>query len=230
MDKNLQADADFQSQLPLLKERLLAMGGEVEEQVRSAVRSLVDRDCDLAERTLLADGPINALHIEIDRLCLDLIASNLPGQEDVRIVISGVKINNDLERIGDVAVNIAEATVRYLQHPPVKPLIDIPRMAELSQSMLRDSLNSYVRHSMSLGTDVVARDALVDDLEVNVRRELIGAVLEKPEATEPAIDLLLISRYVERISDHAASIAEEVIFMVSGRDIRHQRKENVTIS
>ena len=230
MDKNLQADADFQSQLPLLKERLLAMGGEVEEQVRSAVRSLVDRDCDLAERTLLADGPINALHIEIDRLCLDLIASNLPGQEDVRIVISGVKINNDLERIGDVAVNIAEATVRYLQHPPVKPLIDIPRMAELSQSMLRDSLNSYVRHSMSLGTDVVARDALVDDLEVNVRRELIGAMLEKPEATEPAIDLLLISRYVERISDHAASIAEEVIFMVSGRDIRHHRKENVSIS
>ena len=229
MDKNLQADADFQSQLPLLKERLLAMGGEVEEQVRSAVRSLVDRDCDLAERTLLADGPINALHIEIDRLCLDLIASNLPGQEDVRIVISGVKINNDLERIGDVAVNIAEATIRYLQHPPVKPLIDIPRMAELSQSMLRDSLNSYVRHSMSLGTDVVARDALVDDLEVNVRRELIGAMLEKPEATEPAIDLLLISRYVERISDHAASIAEEVIFMVSGRDIRHHRKENVTI-
>ena len=230
MDKNLQADADFQSQLPLLKERLLAMGGEVEEQVRSAVRSLVDRDCDLAEKTLLGDGSINSFHIEIDKLCFDLIASNLPSPEDVRIVISGVKINNDLERIGDVAVNIAEATVRYLQHPPVKPLIDIPRMAELSQSMLRDSLNSYVRHSMSLGTDVVARDALVDDLEENVRRELIGAVLEKPEATEPAIDLLLISRYVERISDHAASIAEEVIFMVSGRDIRHQRKENVTIS
>lgn len=230
MDKNLQTDADFQSQLPLLKERLLAMGGEVEEQVRAAVRSLVDRDCDLAEKTLLADGPVNALHIEIDRLCLDLIASNLPGQKDVRIVISGVKINNDLERIGDVAVNIAEATVRYLQHPPVKPLIDIPRMAELSQSMLRDSLNSYVRHSTSLGTEVVARDALVDDLEVNVRRELIGAMLEKPETTEPALDLLLISRYVERISDHAASIAEEVIFMVSGRDIRHHRKENFTVS
>ena len=190
----------------------------------------VDRDIELAEKTLLGDGPVNALHIEIDKLCFDLIASNLPSQEDVRVVISGVKINNDLERIGDIAVNISESTVRYLQHPPVKPLIDIPRMAELSQSMLRDSLNSYVRHSMSLGTDVVARDALVDDLEENVRRELIGAVLEKPEATEPAIDLLLISRYVERISDHAASIAEEVIFMVSGRDIRHQRKENVTIS
>ena len=228
MDKNLPNNADFQSQLPLLKERLLAMGGEVEEQVRSAVRSLVDRDIDLAEKTLLGDGSINSLHIEIDKLCFDLIASNLPSQEDVRIVISGVKINNDLERIGDVAVKISESTLRYLQHPPVKPLIDIPRMADLSQSMLRDSLNSYVRHSTSLGTEVVSRDVLVDELQVNVRRDLVGAMLEKSETIEPALDLLLISRYVGQISDHAASIAEEVIFMVSGRDIRHQRKESFT--
>ena len=137
MDKSLRNTADFKSQLALLKERLLAMGGEVEEQVRSAIRSLVDRDIELAEKTLLGDGPVNALHIEIDKLCFDLIASNLPSQEDVRVVISGVKINNDLERIGDIAVNISESTVRYLQHPPVKPLIDIPRMFELSQSMLR---------------------------------------------------------------------------------------------
>ena len=229
MDKSLRNTADFKSQLALLKERLLAMGGEVEEQVRSAIRSLVDRDIELAEKTLLGDGPVNALHIEIDKLCFDLIASNLPSQEDVRVVISGVKINNDLERIGDIAVNISESTVRYLQHPPVKPLIDIPRMFELSQSMLRDSLNSYVRQSTALGIEVVARDTLVDELEIKVRRELIGTMLEKPETIEPALDLILISRYGERISDHAASISEEVIFMVSGRDIRHQRTENSTV-
>jgi len=229
LDKSLRNTADFKSQLALLKERLLAMGGEVEEQVRSAIRSLVDRDIELAEKTLLGDGPVNALHIEIDKLCFDLIASNLPSQEDVRVVISGVKINNDLERIGDIAVNISESTVRYLQHPPVKPLIDIPRMFELSQSMLRDSLNSYVRQSTALGIEVVARDTLVDELEIKVRRELIGTMLEKPETIEPALDLILISRYGERISDHAASISEEVIFMVSGRDIRHQRTENSTV-
>jgi len=229
LDRNLQSTADFQPQLALLKERLLAMGGEVEEQFRSVVRSLVERDIDLAEKALLGDGPINALHIEIDKLCFDLIASNLPSQEDVRIVISGVKINNDLERIGDLAVNIAESIVRYLQHSPVKPLIDIPRMAEVSQSMLRDSLNSFVRHSTALGTEVVARDALVDDLEIGVSRELVGTMLKKSETIEPALDLILISRYVKRIADHAASISEEVIFMVSGRDIRHQRNENSTV-
>ena len=230
MDKNLQNSADFQPQIDRLKERLLTMGGEVEEQVRSAVRSLVDRDLERAEKTLCGDGPINASHIKIDKLCFELIANSLPNHEDVRTVISGVKINNDLERIANLAVNISESTIHYLQYPPVKPLIDIPRMAELAQTMLRDSLNSYVRHSTALGAEVVARDALVDDLKMNVFRELIGTMLKKPETVEPALDLILISRHVERIADHAASIAEEVIFMVSGRDIRHQRKESFTVS
>ncbi len=230
MDKNLQNSASFQPQIDLLKERLLTMGGEVEEQVRSAVRSLVDRDLERAEKTLCGDGPINAFHIEIDKLCFELIANSLPNHEDVRTVISGVKINNDLERIADLAVNISESTIHYLQYPPVKPLIDIPRMAELVQAMLRDSLNSYVRHSAALGTKVVVRDAVVDDLKMNVFRELVGTMLGKAETIEPALDLILISRHVERISDHAASIAEEVIFMVLGRDIRHQRKESFTVS
>ena len=156
--------------------------------------------------------------------------NSLPNHEDVHTVISGVKINNDMERIADLAVNISESTIHYFQHPPVKPLIDIPRMAELAQTMLGDSLNSYVRHSTALGAEVVARDALVDDLKMNVFRELIGTMLKKPETVEPALDLILISRHVERIADHAASIAEEVIFMVSGRDIRHQRKESSTVS
>ena len=230
MDKNLRNSADFQPQIDRLKERLLTQGGEVEEQVRSAVRSLVDRDLERAEKTLCGDGPINASHIKIDKLCFELIANSLLNHEDIRTVISGVKINSDLERIADLAVNISASTIHYLQHPPVKPLIDIPRMAELAQTMLRDSLNSYVRHSTALGAEVVARDALVEDLKMNVFRELIGTMLKKPETVEPALDLILISRHVERIADHAASIAEEVIFMVSGRDIRHQRKESSTVS
>ena len=208
-----------------LKTRLLAMGGEAEEQARAAVRALVETDLSLAERVLRGDEPINRLHMEIDRRCYDLLVNHQPTPTDVRVVVSGVKINGDLERIGDVAVNIAEATFRYLQHPPVKPLIDIPRMADHAQGMLRDALNAYVRHATDLAYDVLDRDDVLDGLKDRVFRELLRYMVQNPATTEPALDLILISRHLERIGDHATNIAEEVIFMVSGCDVRHHAQE-----
>ncbi len=225
---NRSAIADFDEALSTLKERLLAMGGQVEEQVRASVQALVSRDLDLAERVLGGDGPINDLEIEIDKRCYELLVSHHPGAEEVRVVVSGLKINSDLERIGDFAINIAEATFRYLQHPPVKPLIDIPRMADLAQGMLRDSLNAYVRHGTDLAREVLDRDDELDGLKEQVFRELLSYVLQNPATTEPALELILISRHLERIGDHATNVAEEVIFMVSGRDVRHHAQEGRT--
>ena len=219
------AISHFDDALSTLKERLLAMGGQAEEQVRASVRALVKRDLDLAEQVSTGDRSINNLEIEIDKRCYELLVNYDPSPDDIRVVVSGLKINNDLERIGDFAVNIAEATFRYLQHPPVKPLIDIPRMADLAQAMLRDALNAYVRGGTDLARDVLDRDDDLDGLKDQVFRELLSYMLQNPATTEPALELILISRHLERIGDHATNVAEEVIFMVSGRDIRHHAQE-----
>ena len=215
----------FQEELAELRARLLVMGGEAEEQVRISVRALVDRDHDLAEQVLAGDRAINKLHIEIDRRCFKLLALHQPMATDLRVIVSGVKINSDLERVGDFAVNIAEASLRYLEHPAVKPLIDIPRMAEIAQGMLRDALNAYVEQDITLAQEVLDRDDTLDALKNQVFRELLSFILEDPETTEPALDLILISRHLERIGDHATNIAEEVIFIASGRDVRHHAQE-----
>ena len=140
---------------------------------------------------------------------------------DLRAIVSAVKINTDLERVGDLAVNIAEAVRRYLQHPPVKKLIDIPRMAEIAQKMLRESLDAFVRRDVELAQGVLNQDDLLDTLKTQVFRELLTYMLQDQTKIEPALDLILISRHLERIGDHATNVAEDVIFMVSARDVRH---------
>ena len=201
------------------------MGGLAEERVRLAVRSLVDRDRALVERVLGGDAAINQLHIEIDDRCFKLLALHQPMAVDLRAIVSATKINSDLERVGDLAVNIAEAVRRYLQHPPVKELIDIPRMAEISQAMLRDSLDSYVRRDTALAQTVLDRDDELDSLKTTVFRDLLDHMLVDAATIEPSLDLILISRHLERIGDHATNVAEYVIFMVSARDVRHHADE-----
>ncbi len=215
----------FRDELKHLKERLLVMAGAAEEQVRDAMRALVDRDHALAERVLTGDGVINQLHIEIDERCFQLLALHQPMATDLRVVVSAVKINSDLERVGDFAINIAEATLRYLQHPSVKPLIDIPRMADIAQGMLRDALDAYVRQDTVLAQEVLDRDDSVDRLKDQVFHELMGFMCTDQVVAQPALDLLLISRHLERIGDHATNIAEEAIFIVSGLDVRHHGQE-----
>ena len=215
----------FQEELQQLKTRLLEMGGLAEDRVRAAVQALVERDPAVVERVLGGDGPINQLHIEIDSRCFKLLALHQPMAVDLRAIVSAVKINTDLERVGDLAINIAEAVRRYMRHPPVKELIDIPRMAEIAQSMLRDSLDSYVRRDIALAQSVLNQDDELDALKTQVFRDLLTHMLQDPSTIEPALDLILISRHLERIGDHATNIAEDVIFMVSARDVRHHAGE-----
>jgi phosphate transport system protein len=211
----------FQQDLDALKERLLAMGGLAEERVREAVRGLMDRDNSALDGVLAGDQPINDLHMEVDDRCFKLLALHQPMAADLRVIVAAVKINTDLERVGDLAVNIAEAGKRYLRHAPVKPLIDIPRMGELAQKMLRDALDAFVRRDIALAEAVLAADDTLDALKTQIFRELLTYMLQAPETIEPALDLILISRHLERIGDHATNVAEDVIFILSAKDVRH---------
>jgi len=215
----------FQEELAALKERLLVMGGLAEERVRLAVEALVSTDMALIDRVLEGDGPINQLHIEIDSRAFKMLALYQPMAADLRAIVAAVKINTDLERVGDLAVNIAEAAKRYVQHRPVKPLIDIPRMAEIAQRMLRDALDAFVRRDDGLARAVLNEDDKLDALKTQVFRELLTYMLQDPATIEPALDLILISRHLERIGDHATNVAEDVIFMVLAKDVRHHAGE-----
>ena len=215
----------FQDDLEAVKERLLAMGGLAEERVRAAVRSLVERDPALVDQVLTGDGPLNRLHIEIDHRCFTMLALHQPMASDLRTIVAAVKINNDLERVGDLAVNIAQAARRYLEHPPVKELIDIPRMAVVAQGMLRDALDAYVRQDTALAERVLDQDDELDALKTQVFRDLLTHMLRDQNTIEASLDLILISRHLERIGDHATNVAEDVIFMVSARDVRHHSDE-----
>jgi phosphate transport system protein len=215
----------FQEELGGLQERLLAMGGLAEERVREAVRALVTRDAAAVERVLAGDEPINDLHIEIDDRCFKLLALHQPMAADLRAIVAAVKINTDLERVGDLAVNVAEAAKRYLLHPPVKPLIDIPRMGDIAQRMLRDALDAFVRRDTALAQQVLDADDTLDALKTQVFRELLTYMLQDPHTIEPSLDLILVSRHLERIGDHATNIAEDVIFLVSAKDVRHHTED-----
>jgi phosphate transport system protein len=211
----------FQEELALLQERLLAMGGFAEERLRESVLCLSTRDPGLVERVLGGDEPINDLHIEVDDRCFKLRALHQPMAADLRAIGAAVKINTVLERVGELAVNIAEAAGRYLRHAPVKPLIDIPRMADIAQRMLRDALDAFVRRDMALAEAVLAADDELDALKSQIFRELLTYMMQDGTTIEPALDLILVSRHLERIGDHATNVAEDVIFMVSARDVRH---------
>ncbi len=211
----------FQDELEQLKARLLEMGGLAEEHVRLAVQGLVKRDRPVLDRVLVADEAVNRLHLEVDNRCFKLLALYQPMAADLRTIVSAVKINADLERVGDLAVNIAEAARRYAGHPPVKKLIDIPLMADIAQTMLRDALDSFVRRDVDLAQHVLDEDDRLDALKTQVFRELLTYMLQDPTTIEPALDLILVSRHLERIGDHATNVAEDVIFIVSARDVRH---------
>jgi phosphate transport system protein len=215
----------FQEELEQLKRRLLEMGGLAEENVRLAVQGLVDRDHELIESVLLGDEPLNALHIELDNRSFTLLALYQPMAADLRTIVAALKINTDLERVGDLAVNIAEAARRYASHLPVKKLIDIPRMASIAQTMLRDALDAFVRRDVDLAQQVLNEDDKLDALKTQIFRELLTYMLQDPSTIEPALDLILVSRHLERIGDHATNIAEDVIFIVSARDVRHHARE-----
>jgi phosphate transport system protein len=211
----------FREELEALQGRLLEMGGLAEERVRAALQGLVSRDPAIINKVLSGDEPINQLHIEVDNRCFRLLALHQPMATDLRAIVAAVKINTDLERVGDLAVNIAEASKRYIGHAPVKPLIDIPQMGDIAQAMLRDALDAYVKRDMDLAHRVLSEDDRLDSLKTQVFRDLLTHMLQNQSTVEPSLDLILVSRHLERIGDHATNIAEDVIFMVSALDVRH---------
>jgi phosphate transport system protein len=214
----------FREELEALKGRLLEMGGLAEERVRAAVQGLAARDMPLIDRVLRGDEPVNALHIEVDERCFRLLALHQPMATDLRSIVAAVKINTDLERVGDLAVNIAEAAKRYSTHPPVKKLIDIPQMGDIAQAMLRDALDAYVRRDTGLAHQVLNEDDRLDSLKTQVFRELLTYMLRDPTTVEPALDLILVSRHLERIGDHATNVAEMVYFAATGEHLGDRAK------
>jgi phosphate transport system protein len=211
----------FREELEALQGRLLEMGGLAEERVRAALEGLVSREPAIINKVLSGDEPINQLHIEVDNRCFRLLALHQPMATDLRAIVAAVKINTDLERVGDLAVNIAEASKRYIGHAPVKQLIDIPQMGQIAQAMLRDALDAFVRRDTELATRVLNEDDRLDSLKTQVFRDLLTYMLQNQNTVEPSLDLILVSRHLERIGDHATNIAEDVIFMVSALDVRH---------
>ena len=215
----------FEEELQVLKNRLLSMGALVEDRVHRAVQALMERDLSAAEVVSNGDQEVNDLQIEIDDRCVKVLALQQPMAADLRFITSAIKINADLERIGDQAVNIAENAARILSHPPLKPLIDLPRMAEIAQRMTRDSLDAFVRRDPELARNILARDDEVDQLKDQVFRVLLTYMMADPATIERALGLILISRNLERIADHATNIAEDVIFVVEAKDVRHHHEE-----
>ena len=225
MEATGKLERHFEEELRQLQQRLLAMGGLAEERLRIAVAALVERDPRTLRRVIEGDEPINRLHLEIDERAFTLLALHQPMAGDLRAIVAAIKINTDLERVGDLAVNIGQAAERYLLHPPVKPLIDIPRMADIAQRMLHAALDAFVRRDTQLAQHVLDQDDELDALKTQVFRELITYMLQDPNTVAPSLDLILVSRHLERIGDHATNIAEDVIFMVSARDVRHHAAE-----
>ena len=208
-----------------LKQRLLLMGGLAEERVSLAMRALTDRDVAAIRQVILGDEPLNQMHLEIDDRCFKLLSQRRSADVDLRTIVAAMKINSDLERVGDLAVNIAEASERYVSHAPVKPLIDLPRMGVLAQRMLWEALDAFVSGNIVAAREVLEQDDVLDQLKDQIFRELLTYMLGDPHTIEPAIDLILIARHLERIGDHATNIAEDIIFMVSARDVRHPGRD-----
>ncbi len=215
----------FDVELKNLKEKLLRMSSLAEEAISASIKALVERNTSLADKVLKSDDAINMLEIEIDELSLKLLALYQPEAGDLRFITSAMKIINDLERIGDLAVNIAERTVYLLSVPLLKPLIDIPRMAKSTQGMLRDSINAFVNNDAKLAWNVCLRDDEVDQLNDQLFRELLTYMTQDHKNIERALALILIARNLERIADHSTNISEDVIYIVEGRTVKHHIEE-----
>jgi phosphate transport system protein len=211
----------FEHELDELKQRLLWMAGLAERAVHQSVQAVLDIDRSLAEAVLSEENTINEMQIEIDERVLRLLALQQPMAIDLRFILAVSRINSDLERIGDQAVNIAQSAMRILRHPQVKPYIDLPRMSELVEIMVRDSLNALVRNDQELARSVLTRDDQVDQFRDQMFRELLTYMMENSKLVFPAFELILVTKNLERIGDHATNIAEDVIYIVAGRDVRH---------
>ena len=215
MERQLDQDLDR------VRQSLLRMGGLVEGMSAGAMQSLIERDAAHAEAVIACDREVDQMQKDIDGDCSLVLALRQPTASDLRFLVAVMKMSTDLERMGDSAVNISQAVAVINQEPPLKPYIDLPRLSEIARAMVRDSLDSFVRRDASAALAVCRRDDEVDGLYKQLFRELLTYMIESPKYVSRALHLLLIARNLERIADHATNVAEDVIFFVEGRDIRH---------
>jgi len=224
MTDPLRPRVQFDQELKVLQDSILRLGSMVEKSIYQALQALKERDVDLAQKVIDGDRDIDELEVEVEENCIRLIALYQPMAKDLRIITTGMKITHELERMGDLSVNIAERSIELYQEPPLKPLLDIPRMAEHAQKMLRDSLDAYVKEDVEQALEVCDADDLLDQLNDQVFRELITYMITDPKSISRATRLILVARYLERFGDLATNIGEVVVFMVEGRNIRHAKK------
>ena len=213
--------SQFDAELSEIRLRLLEMGGKVELMIADSVQSLVERDSALAERTIALDAEINRMEVEIDQKCLHLLALRQPAARDLRFVTLALKIVTDLERIGDQCTSISKQALQLNREPQLKPYIDLPRMADAAINAVKEALDAFVRADVATAVRICNDDKVVDELNEQLQRELLTFMMEDSSTIERAMRITSISKFLERIADHAINIAEMVIFMVEGRDVRH---------
>lgn len=211
----------YERELQQLKEKILLLGGTVELMIASSMKSLLSRDSDLAKSVIASDPKVDAMELDIDHLCVNLLALRQPAASDLRFITTALKIVTDLERIGDLTVNIAERSIELNEEPPLKPYIDIPRMASKVAGMVHQALDAFVNRNPSLAREVLGEDDAVDRLNVQLFRELLTYMIEEPRNVARALRITFIAKYLERIADHATNIAQMVIFLCEGQDVRH---------
>lgn len=212
--------SEFENELQELRRLLLALGAKVEMMMAKSVESLTRRDSHIARGVIEEDQDVNTLEMDVNDLCVQMVALRQPTAVDLRFITTGLKIASDLERVGDLAVNVCERALELNEEPPLKPYIELPRMAAASSRMLRESLDSFIQEDVGLARRVIASDDEVDDMNEELFRELLTYMFDNPRNISRATRLTFISKYMERIADHATNIAEAVIFMVEGRNPR----------
>jgi len=213
----------FEEELTRLKERILKMGALVESQITASIKALVERDTALAKQTIQNDHLVNAMDVEIDEDCIRLLALYQPAARDLRFITTAMKITTDLERMSDLAEDICERSIELAEEPLLKPYIDIPRMADAAQKMVREALDAFVNKDAKLARRVCAEDQFIDELTHQIFRELLSFMVEDPTTITRAVRVSFVAKYIERIGDHATNIAEMVVYLVEGKIIRHTK-------
>ena len=222
MDEKKHTSREYERELQEIKNRLIYLGALTERAIERSVRALLERDSDLARQVICEDDQIDRIDVEIEEKCIRLLALRQPAARDLRFITTAIKINGHLERIGDMAGNIAEKAIILNEVPQIKPYIDLPRMADISRGMIRDSLDALVHGNIEQARKVREEDDTIDQLNEQIFRELLTFMLEDPRKIHASLYIMQISKSLERISDHAAGIADMVIYMVTGRSVRHQ--------
>lgn len=218
----------FVQELEMLKTNIIKMGSLAEQAIAEAIRALLERRKDVAHQVLAQDQQINSFEITIDDQVVDLLALQQPVATDLRFILAASKINNDLERIGDHAVNIAESAIQFTDLPEVEPVVDIPQMAQITKGMLRDAIDGFIHTNATICRAVLRNDDIIDDLNKKVVRELVACMRQSPGTIEQSLELIRVSRNLERVADLATNIAEEVIFMAEARVVKHHLGEQST--